>query len=214
MENLTNLRELRENYMMASFDEKDANPNPLTQFNKWFTQALSAEVPEPNAFSLATIDLHGNPNIRTVLLKELDYGFVFFTNYDSAKGIELNQTPSAAISFLWLELERQVRIKGRVEKISSQESDDYFYSRPFESQLGAIASQQSKVLNDRSILEIEFARLKNENRESIRRPENWGGYRIIPSYFEFWQGRHSRLHDRITYKQTSENEWERIRLYP
>ena len=176
--------------------------------------ALAAEVPEPNAFSIATSDAHNRPNVRTVLLKGLDAGLVFYTNYDSEKGKEIQGNPYAAVSFLWLELERQVRVRGKVVKVSEKESDEYFYSRPFESQLGAIASSQSQLLESREHLENVYAGLLQKSPSDIKRPNNWGGYRILPEYFEFWQGRPSRLHDRIAYEPINTRDWRHFRLYP
>lgn len=208
------LQALREDYMLASFDEKDAQQDPFVQFSKWITQALSAEVPEPNAFNLATIGPDGYPDVRTVLLKGLDHGFVFYTNYHSTKGRHIEQNPHVSANFLWLALERQVRIKGTVTPLTDAENDAYFYSRPFESQLGAIASPQSLRIKDREALENAFKDLQSLTPETIKRPSHWGGYRIIPHAMEFWQGRSSRLHDRIAYRLESNGNWQHYRLAP
>jgi pyridoxamine 5'-phosphate oxidase len=208
------LQALREDYKMASFDEKDAQQDPFVQFSKWITQALSAEVPEPNAFNLATIGPDGFPDVRTVLLKGLDDGFVFYTNYHSTKGRHIEQNPYVSANFLWLALERQVRIKGTVTPLTEAENDAYFYSRPFESQLGAIASPQSQRIKDRDALEKAFKDLQSLTPETIKRPSHWGGYRIIPHAMEFWQGRSSRLHDRIAYRLESSGNWQHYRLAP
>lgn len=207
------LQNLRQNYMQASFDEKDADDSPFIQFDKWFNHALESHILEPNAFNIATVDADCHPNLRTVLLKGVDKGFVFYTNYESQKGEELIHRPWAAINFLWLDLARQIRIRGKVEKISEAESDVYFQSRPYESQIGAIASSQSKTLESREKLEEIFENLKNNSSKEIKRPNNWGGFRLIPNHFEFWQGRSSRLHDRITY-DLQEDKWVKRRLFP
>jgi pyridoxamine 5'-phosphate oxidase len=163
---------------------------------------------------LATVDKNLQPDIRTVLLKGVDNGLVFFTNYHSEKGQHLENNPKVALHFLWLELERQIRIQGTVEKLTDKENDTYFYSRPFESRVGAIASHQSKVLPDRTILENSFRSLLEKDAALITRPEHWGGYRVIPNYFEFWQGRESRLHDRIVFSKELNHDWSLSRLYP
>lgn len=199
--------------MQAPFDEKDADSNPFIQFDKWFNHALECHILEPNALNLATVDENGYPNLRTVLLKGVDSGFIFYTNYNSTKGKELLKTPYAAMSLLWLDIARQIRIRGKVEKVSAAESDEYFHSRPFESQLGAIASAQSSILKSREELELIFENLHKTHPKQVQRPENWGGFRLIPNHFEFWQGRSSRLHDRICY-DLKEGVWIKSRLFP
>jgi pyridoxamine 5'-phosphate oxidase len=213
MVNNKTIENLRMNYMMAPFNENEAFEDPVKQFQLWFKQALDSDVPEPNAFTLASIDKSGNPNARVVLLKSIDTGFVFYTNYDSVKGKELDAHPFATCVFLWLELGRQVRIRGNVEKVSESMSEEYFNSRPVESRVGAIVSKQSEMLTSREVLEKEFAKWDAKPESEIKRPLNWGGYRVIPNEIEFWQGRESRLHDRIQYKLENGN-WKKSRLYP
>ena len=210
-----NVADLRKDYTLQSLSESDINPNPVIQFKKWFDQANSAQLPEPNAMTLATARPDGQPSARMVLLKDFDHrGFVFFTNYNSNKGQELAANPQAALVFWWAELERQVRIVGTVEKISPQQSDSYFEMRPPSSRLGAWASNQSEVIVGREILEQQLQEFqsKYENQE-IPRPPHWGGYRVIPTAIEFWQGRPSRLHDRFLYTRRG-NHWEIQRLSP
>lgn len=210
-----NVADLRKDYTLQSLSESDINPNPVIQFKKWFDQANSAQLPEPNAMTLATARPDGQPSARMVLLKDFDHrGFVFFTNYNSNKGQELAANPQAALVFWWAELERQVRIVGTVEKISPQQSDSYFEMRPPNSRLGAWASNQSEVIVGREILEQQLQEFqsKYENQE-IPRPPHWGGYRVIPTAIEFWQGRPSRLHDRLLYTRRG-NHWEIQRLSP
>ncbi|HEX4842875.1 MAG TPA: pyridoxamine 5'-phosphate oxidase [Limnobacter sp.] len=211
---MTSIADLRKDYTQASLDEADAPTNPFAFFNMWFDQALKAELPEPNAMTLATVNAEGRPAARIVLIKGLDdRGFVFFTNYDSRKGQELASNPNAALLFHWTELERQVRIEGVVEKVSPQESDNYYHSRPLGSRLGAWASPQSKVIDSRQVLDERLASVQQEKQENPERPPFWGGYRLVPSYFEFWQGRPSRLHDRLAYTLDG-GLWARARLAP
>jgi pyridoxamine 5'-phosphate oxidase len=215
---MTNLSiaDLRQNYTLAGLSETDAHSNPFQQFQIWFEQAVSAQLPEPNAMTIATINAEGKPSARMVLLKDFDErGFTFFTNYDSNKGQQLSETPWAALVFWWAQLERQVRVEGSVEKVSPQESDEYFSIRPLTSQLGAWASPQSQILASREELEERFDRLKEQyTGKNIPRPPHWGGFRVVPNTIEFWQGRPSRLHDRLRYRLSQEGSWIRERLAP
>lgn len=208
---------LREDYTRAGLDRDNLESNPFEQFAHWFAQAQEAELPEPNAMSLATASTTGLPSLRTVLLKYFDAkGFVFFTNYESAKAKEIEENPQAALLLPWIQLERQVIIQGRVEKISKAESLKYFISRPHGSQLGAWVSSQSSVITSRTLLEIKLNEIKQKFHEGrVPLPSFWGGYRVIPERFEFWQGRPSRLHDRFEYlPSNSSNKWEIQRLQP
>lgn len=206
---------LRKEYKREELTESSVSPNPFEQFRYWFDEALSADVPEPTAMTLATADEHGVPSARTVLLKGFDdTGFVWYTNYASEKGRCLEQNPVAALLFFWPDLERQIRIAGRVERVSREESEAYFHSRPRESQLGAWASQQSTVVASRIDLEATFDAMQQRFAEGeIPLPPTWGGYRIRPTSFEFWQGRPSRMHDRIRYRKHDE-VWIIERLAP
>ncbi len=208
--------DLRINYTRATFDESDALRDPISQFRQWFEQAVESQLHEPNAMVLATVDSQGRPDARVVLLKGFDErGFVFFTNYRSAKGQQLARTPEAALVFLWGELERQVRIEGSVEKISSEESDGYFDSRPEGSKIGAWASNQSEPIASRQDLEAQLAAFKAKYGEGpVPRPEYWGGFRVRPRTLEFWQGRPNRLHDRLRYARSGEGTWAIARLQP
>ncbi|MDP2885486.1 MAG: pyridoxamine 5'-phosphate oxidase [Ignavibacteria bacterium] len=199
--NSDDLAHVRKEYSRHSLSESDVDLNPLLQFHRWFEEALGSQLLEPNAMVLATATADGKPSARVVLLKGYDErGFVFYTNYEGRKSSELLQNPYAALLFYWGELERQVRLEGAVEKTSRQESEDYFKTRPLESQLGGLASRQSSVIPSRSDLEQKVSDLKKlyENRE-IPVPPFWGGFRLQPQVFEFWQGRENRLHDRIRY---------------
>jgi pyridoxamine 5'-phosphate oxidase len=210
------LSDLRREYTLAGLKESDLDSNPLKQFDKWFQQALAAGLPEPNAMTLATATLDGKPSARIVLLKGLDErGFVFFTNYESQKGRELSANPQAALVCYWIELERQVRINGRVSCVSVEESEEYFRSRPLGSQLGAWASRQSEVVGGRKILEDRLEALTHEYQSKpIPLPPYWGGYRVAPETIEFWQGRPNRLHDRLRYTLQSNSQWLIERLSP
>jgi pyridoxamine 5'-phosphate oxidase len=209
------IADLRQDYRRAALLETDVAASPLVQFQTWFDAAISAQLPEPNAMTLATVSQDGMPSARIVLLKGLDdRGFVFFTNYNSHKGQELIANPQAALVFLWTELERQVRVHGQVEQIAPAESDEYFYSRPVGSRLGAWASEQSAVIPDRALLDHRLAELEKEYADrEVPRPEHWGGFRVIPTVIEFWQGRSSRLHDRLRYRLIDGN-WVIDRLAP
>ncbi|MEX0723193.1 MAG: pyridoxamine 5'-phosphate oxidase [Gracilimonas sp.] len=209
------MQKLREDYSKHSLDESDVDPDPIKQFEKWMEEALSSEIPEPNAMTLATVDHKQKPHARVVLLKGIEDGsFIFYTNHGSDKGAELEQNPNAALCFLWLELERQVRIEGEVEKVSEQESETYFKVRPYKSQLGALASNQSMEVPSREFLEERFEKLERKYKEGeVPKPEKWGGYKVIPEAIEFWQGRQSRLHDRIKYVFENGN-WTTKRLSP
>ncbi|MBU1371566.1 MAG: pyridoxamine 5'-phosphate oxidase [Bacteroidetes bacterium] len=210
------IQNLRQDYRSASLLESDVAENPYSQFEKWFTEALNAEVLEPNAMTLATANTNGIPSARIVLLKEFtNEGFVFYTNYNSQKGKEIESNPYAALIFFWADLERQIRIEGVVEKVSEEESNQYFNSRPKGSQLGALTSPQSETINSREFLEKKLADLEKqyEDKEVIK-PEHWGGYRVIPNRIEFWQGQSNRLHDRIVYIQGKDKNWKFERLAP
>ncbi len=211
----TEIAALRREYSLKVLDESNVRTNPFEQFSIWMEEVVSSDLLDPSAMILATADSKGIPSARTVLLKGADNeGLIFYTNYTSRKAKELNENPNASILFLWRELERQIRISGRVEKVSKKQSEEYFHSRPYESQLGAVASEQSKIIPGRDYLDNRFNELKKkfEGRE-IPLPEYWGGYKLYPEYFEFWQGRESRLHDRISYIKDGEG-WKIVRLAP
>ena len=210
------LSELRRDYALASLARDSIDTDPFRHFEHWFQEALKAEVLEPNAMTLATVDAQGHPSARIVLLKRVDSnGFVFFTNYQSSKGQQLAANPQAALVFFWKELERQVRIEGRVEKISRAESERYFQSRPRGSQIGAAASNQSQVVANRTVLEARFQDLEARYAEQdIPTPAHWGGYRLTPDLLEFWQGRRNRLHDRLRYRLLDSGDWSIERLEP
>jgi pyridoxamine 5'-phosphate oxidase len=213
-EKMDSIAQLRKNYTFGQLSETEVPPNPLNLFQVWFDQAVKAECPEPNSMTLATADAAGNPSARIVLLKGADSaGFTFFTNYESQKGKELAIRPNAALLFHWHELERQVRIKGVVERISATESDEYFHSRPAASRIGAWASPQSTEIPNREFLEQAEKRFAADYGDNPPRPEHWGGYRLHPTEIEFWQGRPSRLHDRIHYQLDGER-WHIARLAP
>lgn len=210
------LEDMRRNYAARSLDRADLNTDPFAQFDHWMREAIETEICEPNAMALATADAKGRPALRTVLLKGFDQrGLVFYTNYESAKAHDLAVNPNVALMFAWLPLERQVRVTGRAEKISTTESMKYFLSRPRESQIGAWASRQSEVITTRSLLEMKFAEMKAKfMKGKIPLPDHWGGYRVTPESFEFWQGRPSRLHDRFRYKMQPDGAWQIERLMP
>lgn len=210
------IENLRQEYRSASLTEKEVAADPISQFAKWFAEALDGGLYEPNAMTLATATHDGKPSARTMLLKGFDKtGFTFYTNYLSRKGKEISKNPAACIVFFWPELERQVRIEGTLEKVSKEESEKYFQSRPKESQLGAIASQQSQVIPSRDTLENTWKELieKFADKE-VPKPAYWGGYVLKPQIVEFWQGRPGRLHDRIVYKRSDKSSWKIVRIAP
>jgi pyridoxamine 5'-phosphate oxidase len=213
---MTSLAELRKNYSLGSLDVADVDRNPFRQFDAWFAQAVDAKLPEPNTMTLATVDSRGRPSARIVLIKGVDErGFMFFTNYESRKGRELADNPHASLLFYWIELERQVRIEGTVVKASAAESDQYYESRPLGSRIGAWASEQSQVIESRAVLEAREREISAKYGEHPPRPPHWGGYRLIPDAIEFWQGRPSRLHDRLLYTRAVEGgDWQLARLSP
>jgi pyridoxamine 5'-phosphate oxidase len=212
---MKDLAHLRKSYERAELDEEHSAGDPLQQFEHWLHAALTSELPEPTAMTLATVGPNGRPSTRVVLLKGCDaQGFVFYTNYDSRKGQELAANPQAALQFHWVELERVARIEGRVEKTSAEESDAYYRTRPLDSRLGAWASPQSRVLASRAVLVAEAARIGARYVLDPPRPPHWGGYRLIPDTYEFWQGRRSRLHDRLRYTLRADGSWLRERLAP
>lgn len=211
---MTDLAALRKSYERAELDESSAHSDPLQQFALWLQQALDAHLPEPNAMTLATVGANGRPSTRIVLIKGLDArGIVWYTNYDSRKGRELECNPYAALQFHWVELERVVRIEGRVEKVTAEESDAYFASRPLDSRIGAWASPQSQVIASRALLVANAAKISARYVLNPPRPPHWGGYRLVPDRWEFWQGRKSRLHDRLRYR-LDDGAWIRERLAP
>lgn len=211
-----NIKDLRQNYETRVLEKNKAKIDPFKQFKIWFDEVLSADFIEPNAMNLATVNKDGVLSSRMVLLKTFDVGgFIFFTNYNSSKAQDLKITKSAALNFWWDKMYRQVRIQGHVERVSSNESKEYFHSRPRGSQIGAIASQQSSVIENYKVLEEEYNKLEGKFiDQEIPYPDHWGGYRVIPDLFEFWQGRPNRLHDRLRYVKTDSGEWKIDRLSP
>jgi pyridoxamine 5'-phosphate oxidase len=217
MSSISNIDALRKEYARGELDLADTPSDPIVQFERWFEEALRAEVPEPNAMTLSTASPAGRPSARIVLLKGLENGaFLFYTNYQSHKGRELSENPHAALTFLWHELQRQVRVEGRVERLSPEASTEYFQSRPKSSQIGAWVSPQSQPIESRKVLEKREQELweKYEDAEQLPRPEHWGGFRVVPQRIEFWQGRPSRLHDRIFFERDASGEWRKSRLAP
>ncbi|MCO4888681.1 pyridoxamine 5'-phosphate oxidase [Cupriavidus sp. WGtm5] len=212
---MTQLADLRRTYVLGALSESDVAPDPMSQFRRWFDEAVTAKLPEPNAMTLATVDADGQPSARIVLLKGIDdRGFTFFTNYESRKGLDLAANPRAALLFHWVQLERQVRVEGRVEKVSEDESDAYFATRPLGSRVGAWASAQSREVTGRDVLEQREQEYRSKYGENPPRPPYWGGYRLVPTALEFWQGRPSRLHDRIAYRVQPGIGWQIVRLSP
>jgi pyridoxamine 5'-phosphate oxidase len=209
-----NIADLRKSYERDALDESASVADPLLQFQRWFDQALKAELPEPNAMTLATVGADGRPSTRVVLIKGFDAeGIVWYSNYNSRKGREMAANPQAALQFHWVELERVVRIEGRVQKTSAEESDTYFATRPLDSRIGAWASPQSEVISSRAVLVASAAQHAARFALNPPRPEHWGGYRLVPDRWEFWQGRKSRLHDRLRYSLDGAS-WQRDRLAP
>ncbi len=213
---MTKIADIRTEYKLQTLNESDVANHPIRQFDKWWSEAMNSDIDEVNAMVLATATKDGKPSARIVLLKDYDEkGFVFYTNYDSQKGLELADNPNASIVFFWKELQRQVRIEGVIEKVSAEESDTYFNSRPEGSRIGAWASPQSKVVPTRNVLEDKYEEYHQKFAgKNIPRPSHWGGYRIKPTEIEFWQGRPNRLHDRILYSQQEEGNWKIERLAP
>ncbi len=215
----TNLADLRQDYQLKALDMGDVDNDPFVQFSKWFDEALKSEILEPNAMTLATVSAEGKPSARIVLLKGIHtegYGFVFYTNYESHKGKDMAANQHVALCFNWLDLQRQIRIEGIVEKIDPSVSEEYFNTRPKASRIGTLASPQSQIVPNRAFLEENFKKLleKYADTEGVPRPENWGGYIVKPTMIEFWQGRRSRLHDRICYIMQENGDWEIQRLAP
>jgi pyridoxamine 5'-phosphate oxidase len=213
--NSLDLAQMRKSYEQAALDESHVLADPMAQFRHWFDEAVQARLTEPNAMTLATAGPDGRPSTRVLLLKGVDErGLVWFTNYASRKGRDLAANPFAALQFFWLELERVVRVEGRVEKVTEAESDTYYRSRPLGSRIGAWASPQSEVIPSREVLESAWAEQQNRLGDDPERPPNWGGYRLVPDRWEFWQGRASRLHDRLSFELGADAQWALRRLAP
>lgn len=214
MSDKLNVADLRKSYEKAELSETASSADPSELFDRWLKEAFQAELPEPTAMTLATVSKDNRPSTRPVLVKGYDErGLVWYSNYESRKGIELASNPWASLQFHWVELERVVRLEGRVEKISAQESDSYFHSRPLDHRIGAWASPQSQVISSRSVIEKAALKYTAEYPKDPPRPSHWGGYRLKPEMWEFWQGRKSRLHDRLRYRLSGKS-WERVRLAP
>ena len=208
------IADIRKDYTLKTLDEADVSANPFQQFETWWNEAISSDIDEANAMSLSTINHLNKPTSRTVLLKGFDEeGFSFFTNYNSSKGHQIEKNTNVALCFFWKELQRQIRIEGVAKKLTDKENDDYFNSRPIGSRIGAWASPQSEVIKNRTVLEENEKKIQQEFGDNIKRPDHWGGYKVIPNYFEFWQGRASRLHDRIAFTLEN-NNWKIERLAP
>jgi pyridoxamine 5'-phosphate oxidase len=210
------MKDLRRDYGSRTLDLEATDPDPIVQFRAWFDEVLAAQIIDPNAMSLATASAAGEPSVRTVLLKEVDeHGFVFFTHYTSPKGLALAENPRASLLFFWALLERQVRINGTVSRVPRKVSEEYFASRPLESQWAVWAAPQSSELPDRETLQQRFEEVKRRfANQPVPCPDNWGGYRVAPDVMEFWQGRPGRLHDRILYQRAPDGAWTRVRLAP
>lgn len=210
------LNSSRKEYDLDSLDELKIESNPSKQFNRWMEHAINSEILEPNAMTLSTVSADHRPSSRVVLLRAFDEsGFIFYTNYNSRKGADLSTNPHASINFFWPELHRQIRIEGSISKVPNEISDRYFGSRPRESRIGAWVSDQSGLLSSRKVLEDKFMEFTHKfSNIEIARPPHWGGYLLIPDFFEFWQGRPSRLHDRIIYRRSGQGSWQRSRVYP
>jgi pyridoxamine 5'-phosphate oxidase len=212
---MTSIADIRKSYERAELDEAASQADPLAQFDQWLKEAIHSDVPEPNAMTVATVGSDLRPSTRVVLIKGYDaQGIVWYTNYQSRKGQELAGNPFAALQFHWVELERVVRIEGIVQKVSDAESDEYFHSRPLDSRVGAWASPQSQVISGRTVLVTQAAKYAAQFLLQPPRPPHWGGYRLKPERWEFWQGRKSRLHDRLRYTQQADGGWLRERLAP
>ncbi len=212
---MSNLQEIRIEYQRGALDERAAGQNPFELFHRWMNDAIAENLAEPNAVVVATAALDGKPSARVMLLRHADeHGFVFYTNYSSRKGKEIAQNPFAALVFFWQPLFRQIRVEGRIARVSAQESDAYFNSRPRGNQLSATASPQSQMIPDRAFLETRVKELDARYPHHILRPPHWGGYRVVPDVIEFWQGRENRLHDRLRYTRAKENTWKIERLAP
>ena len=215
--NRDEIQNIRTEYQASTLSENDTKGDPIKQFEVWFNEAIAADVYEPTAMTLATATHDGRPSARIVLLKGFDQaGFVFYTNYLSRKGKEIAKNPLGAIILYWKEMERQVRIEGNIEKLSKEESEKYFHSRPKGSQVGAVVSPQSQEIQGREALEAKWQEMESEynNGQEVPKPSYWGGYVLKPRYIEFWQGRRSRLHDRIVYKKIDNKNWKKVRLAP
>lgn len=212
---MTSIADLRRDYRAHSLSEADVDADPIVQFRRWFDDALRADVMEPTAMTLATASRDGVPSARIVLLKDVGpKGFTFFTNYSSAKGLEIDANPRVALVWFWAELERQVRVTGAVARVDEAESDAYFHSRPLDSRHGAWASPQSQVIADRAVLESQLSDAISRFGDGVPRPPHWGGYLVAPTAIEFWQGRPNRLHDRLRYRRDASGSWHIERLAP
>jgi pyridoxamine 5'-phosphate oxidase len=211
----TDISKLRRDYLLTELNETNVKKDPFDQLNVWMEETIKSNLIDPSAMILATANKNAEPSVRVVLLKGIDAeGLIFFTNYESRKGKDISENPQASLLFFWKELERQIRISGKVKEVSKKESEDYFHSRPYESQLAALASKQSSIISDRQYLEGKFEELKKEfNGKEIPLPAFWGGFKLIPESFEFWQGRENRLHDRISYMK-GKRDWKIVRLAP